>query len=75
MSEHDSKAIGLCAKCRHARTVVTPRSEFWLCERSRTDSSYERYPRLPRLECRGFEPGAPGHEGEATPPPAPRPPK
>ncbi len=59
MGERDAREVGLCAGCRHARIVATPRSEFWLCERSRTDSTYERYPRLPRLECRGYEPGSP----------------
>ena len=45
---------------RSARRVTTPRSVFWLCERSRTDASYARYPRLPMLRCPGFEPGTPG---------------
>ncbi len=60
MSGADPIAVGLCARCRHARLVETPRSRFWLCERSRHDTSYERYPRLPMLECRGFEEGEPG---------------
>ena len=51
--------LGLCPGCRHARAVLTPRSRFWLCERSRNDASFPRYPRLPVLECRGFEPGEP----------------
>ena len=50
---------GLCDSCRHARRVRTPRSSFWLCERSQDDASYDRYPRLPVLACRGFEPGEP----------------
>ena len=60
MSRDDERAIGLCAHCRHARVVETPRSRFWLCERSRHDAGYERYPRLPMLACRGFEQGVPG---------------
>jgi len=51
--------VGLCASCAHALTVETPRSRFWLCGRSRHDSSYARYPRLPMLSCRGHEPGEP----------------
>jgi hypothetical protein len=47
---------GLCATCRHARTVDGARSQFWLCERSRTDATFPRYPRLPVLRCRGYEP-------------------
>jgi hypothetical protein len=30
-------------------------SRFSLCERSKTDPSFAKYPRLPVLECRGFE--------------------
>lgn len=48
--------IGLCFTCVHARRVVTPRSTFWLCERSRTDPRYERYPRLPVVRCEGWTP-------------------
>lgn len=48
--------VGLCAACRHARRVVTPRSTFWLCDRARTDPSFEKYPRLPVLDCPGYEP-------------------
>jgi hypothetical protein len=59
MSVPEDPAVGLCARCRHARRVATPRSLFWLCERSRTDPGYARYPRLPMLSCPGFEPGTP----------------
>lgn len=59
MSSESPQPVGLCAGCRHARRVRTPRSRFWLCERSREDASYDRYPRLPVLSCRGFEPGEP----------------
>ena len=48
--------VGLCARCRHARQVPTPRATFWLCERSATDPAYPKYPRLPVRTCPGFEP-------------------
>jgi len=51
---------GLCASCRHARLVMGANSRFWLCERSRADERYPRYPRLPVVSC-------PGHERSATP--------
>jgi hypothetical protein len=52
---------GLCASCRHARVVPGAHSRFWLCERSRTDPRFPRYPRLPVLQCPGYEPpAAPG---------------
>jgi hypothetical protein len=59
-------AVGLCAACAHARRVTTPRSLFWLCERSRTDPNYARYPRLPMRECPGFEPGTPVEPGSGA---------
>jgi hypothetical protein len=47
---------GLCETCRHARTVETARgSRFVLCERSRTDPRFPRYPPLPVTRCAGFE--------------------
>jgi hypothetical protein len=47
---------GLCDSCRHQRLVPNTRgSVFSLCERSRTDPAYPRYPRVPVLECAGHE--------------------
>jgi hypothetical protein len=41
----------------HQQLVPNTRgSVFSLCRRSREDPSYPRYPRIPVLECRGFEP-------------------
>ena len=48
--------VGLCLHCRHARIVVSrAESRFYLCERSRTDPAYPKYPRLPVLRCDGYE--------------------
>jgi len=48
---------GLCDRCVHQRVVRnTHGSVFSLCERSRTEEGYPRYPRTPVLECRGHEP-------------------
>ncbi len=57
-SQDPANPVGLCAACRHVRVVRTPRSHFWLCERSRSDPRYARYPRLPVRTCPGYEPGA-----------------
>lgn len=47
---------GLCASCVHARLIVSGRgSQFVLCERSRTDPRFPRYPPLPVVACTGFE--------------------
>jgi hypothetical protein len=46
---------GLCDRCVHQRLVHNTRgSVFSLCERSRTDPTFPRYPRLPVESCRGF---------------------
>ena len=48
---------GLCDSCAHQRVVKTTRgSSFSLCERSKTQPEYPKYPRLPVRECRGYEP-------------------
>ncbi|HVU05044.1 MAG TPA: hypothetical protein VHE30_25015 [Polyangiaceae bacterium] len=48
--------MGLCAECRHSRRVDSAKgSTFWLCELSRTDSRFRKYPPLPVVACNGFE--------------------
>jgi hypothetical protein len=47
---------GLCADCRFMRLVQSDRgSAFFLCQRSLTDPSYPKYPRLPVLQCAGYD--------------------
>jgi hypothetical protein len=46
---------GLCADCVHAREIESSRgSRFLLCELSRTDPRFAKYPRLPVLKCAGY---------------------
>jgi predicted CoA-binding protein len=47
--------VGLCADCRHARTVPTGETTYWLCRRSASDPAFPRYPGLPVRACRGFQ--------------------
>jgi hypothetical protein len=49
---------GLCDTCRHQQIVRNTRgSVFSLCRRSRVEpQSFPRYPRLPVLDCAGYEP-------------------
>ena len=58
MEPGNRETVGLCADCIHARTVETPRSVFWLCGRAASDPRFVKYPRLPVLECPGYEPRA-----------------
>ena len=53
---------GLCDRCRHQRVIRNTRgSGFSLCERSKTDPDFPRYPRLPVTSCRGFQQRARGN--------------
>lgn len=46
---------GLCASCVFGRAVLSGKgSVFWLCERSKEDASYRKYPPLPVVRCRGY---------------------
>ena len=58
--------VGLCARCAFVRLVETKRgSIFHMCERSKEDARFRKYPPLPVLSCPGFEVAATEHEGEA----------
>ena len=49
--------VGLCSACQHIRLIQSDRgSNFYLCQKSLTDSAFPKYPRLPVLQCRGYEP-------------------
>ncbi len=52
----------MCASCAHARAVSSGRgSVFLMCERSREDARYAKYPRLPVVVCAGHEVRAQGN--------------
>jgi hypothetical protein len=56
--------VGLCLDCRSMRQMNSDRgSTFYLCARSATDAAFPKYPRLPMLQCRGYQPIA----GETDP--------
>jgi hypothetical protein len=50
-------SAGLCDRCRHQQIVRNTRgSQFSLCRRSKDEPErFSRYPRLPVLECPGYE--------------------
>ncbi|MDQ3608851.1 MAG: hypothetical protein M3459_08120 [Actinomycetota bacterium] len=51
-----SVPAGLCDTCVHQQVVRTTRgSSFSLCRRSREESAYPRYPRVPVEHCPGYE--------------------
>jgi hypothetical protein len=50
---------GLCESCIHSVKIRSDRgSVYYRCQRALSDSSYEKYPRLPVLACRGYEEAA-----------------
>jgi hypothetical protein len=55
---HDETAVaGLCASCRFAETITSSKgSTFYRCRMSDVDPSFPRYPRLPVIACRGYDP-------------------
>ena len=47
----------LCEDCQRMREVITAKgSRFLLCELSRTDSDYPKYPPQPVMRCDGHQP-------------------
>jgi hypothetical protein len=52
---------GLCGHCRHALIRPTRRGTVYLrCGRAEWDPAMDRYPRLPVLECAGYDKADPG---------------
>ncbi len=46
----------LCETCVRVREVITPKgSRFLLCQLSRTDPAYTKYPPQPVVRCDGHE--------------------
>jgi hypothetical protein len=45
----------LCTTCRFVRAIRTVRSCFLLCQRSKGDAQYPKYPAQPVRRCGGYE--------------------
>jgi len=47
--------VGLCATCVHSRSIQSAKgSVFWLCEQSKRDARFKKYPALPVRACTGY---------------------
>jgi hypothetical protein len=56
VSDKSQTSVGLCVTCIFLRKIHSDRgSTFYLCQRSTTDPNFPKYPRLPVLQCRGYE--------------------
>ena len=48
---------GLCGHCSNARIIENRRgSRFYMCELSKVDPAFPKYPPLPVLKCSGYRP-------------------
>jgi hypothetical protein len=55
--DHVPANAGLCASCMNALLVRSSKgSTFVMCELSKTDARFRKYPPLPVLRCDGYEP-------------------
>ena len=55
MTQSFTAGMGLCEHCLHRRLVRSERqADYLLCEYSRIDPSFEKYPRLPVRSCSAF---------------------
>ncbi|MBK5188740.1 MAG: hypothetical protein JJD97_10895, partial [Gemmatimonadaceae bacterium] len=53
----DQLRVGLCAGCVNVQVIENRRgSRFYRCRLAEIDPAFLRYPPLPVLSCRGFEP-------------------
>ena len=60
-------APGLCAACTHVRPIANDRgSVFYLCERGLREARWAKYPRLPVLQCTGYEESDPECQKKTT---------
>jgi hypothetical protein len=52
---------GLCGSCVHARIIENRRgSRFYMCELSKVDPAFPKYPPLPVVKCSGYRPAEGG---------------
>jgi len=52
----DQNKLGLCCDCQFAQRITSSKgSQFLLCNLSKTDPRFPKYPRLPILSCSGYE--------------------
>lgn len=63
MTPRGPNHAGLCDTCLHSHIIRSDRgSIFYRCDRALTDPAFPKYPRLPVLVCRGYEPAPAARE-------------
>jgi len=49
-------APGLCGSCRNVRIITSEKgARFFMCQLSFRDPRFPKYPRLPVMQCEGYE--------------------
>ncbi len=52
---------GLCGSCVNVRIIENNRgSRFYMCELSKVDPAFPKYPPLPVVRCSGYQPAQGG---------------
>ncbi len=52
----EQERVGLCLNCVYMNKIQSDRgSTFFLCQRSAADPRFPKYPRLPVIQCAGYE--------------------
>lgn len=55
-AESGHRDPGLCRDCRHSRRIESDRgSVFFRCELALEDARFPKYPRLPVIQCGGYQ--------------------
>ena len=68
MIDRSTSPRSLCLSCLARRDVETPRgSRFLLCERSKADPRFPKYPMQPVVRCLGYEPRSEDEAGPSGP--------
>lgn len=50
-------SAGLCPECVHRKVIVSDKgSQFTMCQLSKQNPRFPKYPRLPVRTCPGFQP-------------------
>jgi len=65
-AEDGAITAGLCESCVHSQKITSDRgSRFYRCGLAAGNSTFQKYPRLPVVSCRGYELSS-GPQGSAT---------
>jgi len=54
--EQSLTGVGLCATCRYLHIIKSAKGSFFvMCDLSKTDGEFQKYPPLPVIACDGYQ--------------------